>query len=377
MRAASRFLRSSVLPGDTGTACVLDPTKLQPGDVVVTRGRSLVSLGIRAFTLSSASHAAIHVGGGFIVEAVDQGVRRLHVRSFVYAADSAVEVRRPIAAAHDQLLHASKVARSLVYRPYSVRGALGAVAPFCRASDDPGRFCSQLVAEALGAAGLMSRARPAQAITPGDLLKSRALEPVPEAKRLAAKRAIHHALAEMQPAWSIPSAPAGGLPQVSAETFEREALALAEAAMEQHACFRPPYHYFDAVRQMTSVFHSDRQAARSVDEALMAALQKFRVPLGLGVEPRSTIPGIVFSTPDPHLPRIFQAATEDEAEEIRRLHAELLAGRSWDEAEWQDTIDELDQQRSETALDSLTGTLLWLLGDQGRVLQTYRWLAGE
>jgi hypothetical protein len=56
----------------------MDTTSLQPGDVILFAGTSFVSRGIKYFTKSKWSHAAIYVGGGegFIVEATAAGVEK-------------------------------------------------------------------------------------------------------------------------------------------------------------------------------------------------------------------------------------------------------------------------------------------------------------
>lgn len=361
--------------GQKGLAWVVEPSMLAIGDVLVSTGDNLISLGVRVATRSSVSHAAIHVGGGFIVEAVDGGVRRVHVRSLVFPNENFVHVLRPREASEAQLLLASEYARSLVYRPYSTRGAVAAVAPFCRASQDPGRFCSQVVSEALQRAGVPHVDKAPEEATPGDLMGSKLFTRVEQAKRGAQKSAIMHALSEMQPTWALPRGI--GIGQVRAEQFEELARSAAEEAMRNHSCYSQPYHFFDALRQMAAVAGTHRKAAEEVDAVIMEKIHEYGAALGDGVEPRSTIPGVVTATPDPDLIRMFDAHDDTEANEVERLNSELLAGREWDESEWRRSIDEINEKHKETSLPSLLGTQFWLLGDFGRVEATYQWLAME
>ena len=357
-------------------AWVVVPDELQVGDVLVSTTESIISTGIRLATRTEVSHAAIHVGGGFIIEAVDAGVRRIHVRSLVYPEEDFVHVLRPSRASVVQCNIASEHARSLVYRPYSVRGAIGSVAPFCRAPDDPGRFCSQVVAEAFARALIPMTRKASERVTPADILQSRALERVPAAKRRVNKQFALHALHELQPQW-IHRNPNSRQEPIPAERFEAEVLFRAERVMHKYKCFRKPFHFFDVLRQISEVGAEHFDAAKAVDDVVAEAIREFDAAVGGGVMPRSTIPGLIERPPSPHLPLLLEASSEDEAEEVRRLHREVVAGREWDMREWEATTADFEVRQMESPLASIAGTHFWLLGDMGLVELTYRWLTME
>lgn len=58
----------------------LAPSALKVGDIVLSTQHHIVSWIIRGLTKSPISHAALHIGGGFILEAVETGVRRVFGR---------------------------------------------------------------------------------------------------------------------------------------------------------------------------------------------------------------------------------------------------------------------------------------------------------
>lgn len=70
------FQRPALSPRDGGV--LVDESALQPGDILLSAADGLTSVGIRAFTLSTVSHAALYIGNGEVAEAVGAGV---HVRS--------------------------------------------------------------------------------------------------------------------------------------------------------------------------------------------------------------------------------------------------------------------------------------------------------
>jgi len=370
---------TSIDPKDDEPVWVLDPNKLHVGDVVLSTTEHWVSAGIRAFTSSDYSHAAIHVGGGFLIEAVGEGVRRLHCRAFIYPKESYVRVLRTKNLNAVDLEAASMAARSLLYRPYSTVGAIGTKLGFVRANDDPGRFCSQLVAEAYEIAKSPLSEKPSCDITPADLNDCTALYPPTDSPvRSASKQAIVHSLGEMQPIWKLRATGSHVSPMPpSVDHVHATLLKSIDRAMEQSEYFRRPYHYFDALRQLTERFEDAPDLVRQIDSTLEAGLKAFKVHDN-GVEPQPTIPGLVSDAADPDLLPIFdRGPTEECGREVIRLRDEILAGRDWDEVDWERTVDELRTQSKRTDLASLFFTLFWLLGDQGKVQTTYRWLAGE
>lgn len=54
---------------------LIDVSELQTGDILLSRSVGLTSLGVRAFTTSSVSHAAVYIGENQVAEAVGKGVQ--------------------------------------------------------------------------------------------------------------------------------------------------------------------------------------------------------------------------------------------------------------------------------------------------------------
>ncbi|MCX6901836.1 MAG: YiiX/YebB-like N1pC/P60 family cysteine hydrolase [Verrucomicrobia bacterium] len=130
-----------------GMPWVLRTVHLETGDVILsTQPKDPVSWSIRFVTDSIISHAAIYVGGGFLVEAVREGVRLVHSRRFLFPSRQQVRVLRHKTATETILQDAAAHAKALVYRPYSVKKALSSLFSFTF-PDSEGRFCSELVAE--------------------------------------------------------------------------------------------------------------------------------------------------------------------------------------------------------------------------------------
>src|SRR5688500_5232367 len=89
MKPATEAKRSSRL-------WVLSPRALEPADVLLTTTSHPISWAIRTSHGSRVSHAALHVGGGFMIEAVGEGVRRIHSRRLVFESPEHVVVLRPV-----------------------------------------------------------------------------------------------------------------------------------------------------------------------------------------------------------------------------------------------------------------------------------------
>jgi hypothetical protein len=152
---------------------VIDTSKLELGDIVLSTTTHIDSRIIRWATRAPVSHAAIHVGGGFLIEAVDEGVRKAHVRSFIFPNERFVRILRPMRVrAATAIDRATRVARKLVYRPYSTWNAIASVVPVLHRQSEFGRFCSQVVAESYAAAGMPLVNVLPSAVTPAMLLKS-------------------------------------------------------------------------------------------------------------------------------------------------------------------------------------------------------------
>jgi cell wall-associated NlpC family hydrolase len=190
---------------------------LQTGDILLSSTQSLVSLGIRAFTLSPVSHAALYVGDGQVVEAVGAGVQQRPLADYLAGESTVAAFRHPDISA-EQAQRLQTHARSLVGKPYSPVGIV-LQAPFtvqrryCELPVVPGFvrdlcvrglgtvtmgaarndrfFCSQLVLHAYQAAGLPLTSADPRLISPADLLHMREGD-VPSVKTEQALQYIGH-----------------------------------------------------------------------------------------------------------------------------------------------------------------------------------------
>jgi hypothetical protein len=56
---------------------IIDESQLEAGDILLSRSPNVTSLGVRAFTTSSVSHASLYIGDGLVAEAIRSGVRTI------------------------------------------------------------------------------------------------------------------------------------------------------------------------------------------------------------------------------------------------------------------------------------------------------------
>jgi len=67
---------------------------LRPADIVVSTTDAGVSAVIRASIGASVSHSMIYVGGGFVIEAIENGVTRRPLAAAIELASLAIALRR-------------------------------------------------------------------------------------------------------------------------------------------------------------------------------------------------------------------------------------------------------------------------------------------
>ena len=195
---AITFQRKSLAPTDGGR--LVSPEELQAGDILLSADKGVASAGIRLFTVSPVSHAAIYVGDGQIAEALGGGVR-LRTMARVLEEESVVAVFRHPALDDERALTLRRFAREQIGKPYDFVGVM-MHAPFAlqrRVCELPGVptvlreaclstlatfqliqggddrfFCSQFVLESYRAVGLpLTRARP-HWMSPEDIMHMRA-----------------------------------------------------------------------------------------------------------------------------------------------------------------------------------------------------------
>jgi hypothetical protein len=85
--------RMLLTPANGGQRIV--PTDLRPGDIILSSTNGIVSVGIRALTVSPVSHAAIYLGDDQIVEAVGSGIQIRNTTEFMADESTIVAFRHP------------------------------------------------------------------------------------------------------------------------------------------------------------------------------------------------------------------------------------------------------------------------------------------
>jgi len=192
-----RFQTNAVEP--RADEAVLAQDALEPGDIILTSAATLRSLGIRIFTLSSVSHAALYVGDGRIVEALGSGVHERPLDGLLREENVALVLRYP-GLTRDQQLEILDYALqktgarfsffgATLHVPFSVTRRVcelpllpGAVRDRClrsigvlsyAAATESQLFCSQLVMQAYQSAGAHITDADARLITPADILHMR------------------------------------------------------------------------------------------------------------------------------------------------------------------------------------------------------------
>ena len=172
---------------------------LQAGDIVLSSTHSLVSLGVRLFTVAPVSHAALYLGDGVFVEAVGAGVRSRTAQEYLEGESTVVAFRHPgvqpshvvaLQAFADQ--HVGKKYNTLgivLQAPFSLSRQYcelplvpGLVRDFCirglavvqlGALRNDRFFCSQFVLEAYRHAQLPLTSADPRLVNPADLLHMR------------------------------------------------------------------------------------------------------------------------------------------------------------------------------------------------------------
>jgi uncharacterized protein YycO len=192
-----RFQTNAVAPQDDEAA--LGQDALEPGDIILTSAPTLRSVGIRLFTLSPVSHAALYVGEGRIVEALGSGVHERPLDGLLREENVAIVLRYPDLS-RDHQLEILDYAQQKTGAGFSYFGATlhlpfsfarrvcelplvpGAVRDACLrafgvlnyvAATDNQLFCSQLVMQAYQRAGAPITDADARLISPADILHMR------------------------------------------------------------------------------------------------------------------------------------------------------------------------------------------------------------
>lgn len=177
----------------------ITPADLRAGDIILSNTNALVSMGIRALTVSPVSHASLYLGDDLVAEAVGAGIRIRSTADFMADESTIVAFRHP----HLQPAHAEAMRRFAAQHDGKKYNTLGIVlqAPFtlqrqyCELPLIPGLvrdfcirglaaiqlgaarndrfFCSQFVLEAYQQARLPLTTADPLLVSPADLLHMR------------------------------------------------------------------------------------------------------------------------------------------------------------------------------------------------------------
>ena len=165
---------------------ILDISKLEPGDILLTAQSAATSKIIRKATASEFSHAILYVSRGSYIHSDGDGVHSGNIQRLLFKHADQVKVFRIEASSPGTIEKACEFARSKVGTQYSVPQAVKST--LYRKSEVTGatnrQFCSRLVAQAYAYAGVILTGNPDYCY-PEDLAKSTKLTGVQDCLRLA------------------------------------------------------------------------------------------------------------------------------------------------------------------------------------------------
>ncbi|MCW0390830.1 YiiX/YebB-like N1pC/P60 family cysteine hydrolase [Xanthomonas sacchari] len=158
---------------------VLDVSRVEAGDIILTSEHTPQSKGIRITTSSDYSHAMICVGHSSCIHAVGKGVEAANLqRQGFDRADRVCVMRYKGGDRIAVVKRATEFARRFVGMDYSVPDALATRLRILRRKMSNRQFCSRLVAQAYAHAGVSLVSDPDFCL-PEDLFNSSHLEVVP------------------------------------------------------------------------------------------------------------------------------------------------------------------------------------------------------
>ena len=151
-----------VPPASSGMS--IEPSILQVGDLVVTSSDSPLGEAIRTRTGEPASHVALYIGDGEVVEAIGQGVTRQSLTQTLNSTYYAAAYRYLGLSPQEQT-----AIRNFALSKLGQRFDVIAIGSLQRSQDANAWFCSELVFEAYASAGIQlgdsARSSPGQIIT--------------------------------------------------------------------------------------------------------------------------------------------------------------------------------------------------------------------
>ena len=156
----------------------LQPGSIEIDDIILTSDFGTIPFGIRKFTKSDFSHAALCTKPAMLLEAVRDGVLRRSVIGTFAPRLEWIRILRPKKPlpVNAQGLRVRDYAESLYGRAYTCRGAIASLFPILGPAEDGSVFCSQVIAQAFldYCVSLLLGKIPSQ-IYPGKLLDSHEL----------------------------------------------------------------------------------------------------------------------------------------------------------------------------------------------------------
>jgi cell wall-associated NlpC family hydrolase len=149
----------------------LDPDALQTGDLILSSDNSIQSATIRRATGSSYSHAMLYIGDGEVIDVTEDGVHVKPVHRAISGKTTSAVVLRHEHINPVRAMEVASIARSHVGAAYDWGGAL--VSPsheLCGTIGSAERFfCSELIIDAFGRAGMALTGKSPACSTPGDI----------------------------------------------------------------------------------------------------------------------------------------------------------------------------------------------------------------
>ena len=171
---------------------VIDLSKLEPCDIILTSDKTIPSKGIRLATLGKYSHAAIYVGGT-IIEATLQGVFSKNTQRMIFEKKNQVAVfrsKRPLT--EKEVEKICSYAREQTGTLYALPEAITIRArSILKMPETRKQFCSRLVAKSYEAAGYdLANLRSTAYCTPKQLGLCKSFYQVPDIIKKATKEEI-------------------------------------------------------------------------------------------------------------------------------------------------------------------------------------------
>ncbi|PIE83154.1 MAG: hypothetical protein CSA09_03565 [Candidatus Contendobacter odensis] len=186
---------------------LLSINDLEPADILLSTGKSVVSTAIRGGTMSRYSHAALYIGNGQVIESIGSGVTQQSLSSAM-SDDTLVTVYRRINMRDAQAKKVIQYAKAQLGKKYDAAGAIGGgvtsasgvfigifLGPLVttaavgadllnRHNPEAAFYCSELVAIAFEKAGVPLGSG-AASTTPADISRSHVLNYIGDLKKSA------------------------------------------------------------------------------------------------------------------------------------------------------------------------------------------------